>query len=233
MKLGRAVSATILLAVLMSCGSAVSAKKKPWDLDRFSKCLQTTGRDELAPNLIVTSQPCNSSRNPIVSTENMPGDLRALAWVTGARNKDRPELAFVSIAFGTRIERTSTYVGGAPLTRDTGGRLSFQVVMALVSGNRQELKTRFEQPQAECSRMSQGALASETCTFTEAGLIQLPAALLDELARTHLADSAAMFRFRVETASGSITFAMPVAEIEAVRRSVFQTVPDQQQSAAS
>lgn len=221
MSVKHASMVAILTAVLISFGTTAGAKSKPWDVDRFIKCLRTIGSDQLAPNLIITSQHCNSGRDPVAASENAPNSLRALAWVTGARSKDNPKHAFVAIAFGTRIERIATFVGGSTLTRDTGGAVSFRSAVALVGGQRQELATQFEQPQTVCSQMSRGAFASETCSFTEAGLVTLSDALLDELARTHASDPAAQFRFRVETATGSITLVVPVAEIEAVRLAVF------------
>lgn len=218
----RSIISGVVAACLLVSGGPLFAKKKPWVVERYAGCLKTSGSDALAPDLTITSQGCNGGRNPIEASDGVPSDLKAITFVTGARNKDNPALAFVAIAFGTRFDRVSTYVGGAKLTSDNGGGLGFGSVFAMVGGRRQELAVSArENASPDCSFMSRGSISATTCTFTEAGVVQLPIALLDELSKAYAADATSLFRFRVETKTGSITFSVPAAEIEAVRRAIF------------
>ncbi len=211
-----------LAAALLTVGSPGDAKKRPWDVERYTKCLEITGVDQLAPNLIVSSQGCNRGRNPVDSSEGVPVGVNSLAWAAGAKNKENPSLAFVAVAFGTKLDRTSTYVGGSALTSDTGGGLGYRSAWAMVGGKRQELQmSGRESDGPNCYVMRQGNLGARTCSYTEAAMVQLPPELLEELGQAYAADPAATFKFRLETNGGSLTFAIPVAEIEAVRRKIF------------
>lgn len=207
---------------LMATGESAQAKKKPWDAERYAQCLQATGTDELAPDLMISSQRCRTGRDPVEKSEGLPIGAKVRAWVAGARNKDDPKKAFVSVALGVKFERTSTYFGGATVTSDKGGSLGIGSVFAMVGGQRQELKiTAREGGQPDCNFMSNGAMGVQTCTFTEAVVVLLPVDLLNELALTYQSDVESTFRFRVETSNGSITVLVPIAEIEAVRRGIF------------
>lgn len=218
----RSIISGVVVACFLVSGGPLFAKKKPWDVERYAGCLKASGSDPLAPDQTITSQGCNGGRNSVDASEGAPSDLKAITFVTGARNKDNQALAFVAIAFGTRFDRVSTYVGGARLTSDNGGGLGFGSVFAMVGGRRQELTvSAHENAAPDCSFMSRGSIGATTCTFAEVGVVQLPIALLDELSKAYATDPTSLFRFRVATKTGSITFSVPVAEIEAVRRSIF------------
>lgn len=196
--------------------------KRPWDVARYTECLTTSGTDDLAPDLLISTQGCRSGRDPVDKLENIPNDAKSLAWVTGAKHKDDTKLAFVAIAFGTRVERSATYVGGNSLTNDAGGRIVYRSVYAMVGGIRQQLTTAFEPPSApSCSSMWRGAITMNTCGYLSAGVVELPAELLAEISATYASTPEANFRFRVEADGGSLSFNVPVAEIEAVRLAVF------------
>lgn len=224
MNIRRKINACGLLVMSLLSFSATPAfaDKRPWNAERYSACLTTTGTDQLAPDLIVSSQGCRSGRDPVESDEDMPSGTKAVAWVSGARNKDDQKLTFVAIAFGTMFERSSTFVGGSTITNDAGGGIKYSSVYAMVGGHRQELTASFLTPSPPtCSHMRRGALSMTSCSYSNGGLVSLPDKLLDELDAQYVVDPLALFRFRLETTSGSITYTIPIAEITAVRRAIW------------
>lgn len=212
----------VAAAMLVMPQSGAIAKKRPWDVTRYSDCLSHVGTDQLAPDLVISSENCRTDRNPVEAKETIPSDTKARAWVTGSRNKDNPSNAFIAIIFGTKVDRTSTYISGNTITQDTGGALKYRSVITLVGGSRRALDAKFLPiSSGDCSFSSGGAISVRKCSYVEGAMILIPSDLLSELQTRNFSETDGMLRFRLECDAGAFTVVVPLAEIEAVRREVF------------
>jgi hypothetical protein len=201
-----------------------NAAKRIWDAERYDKCLTVSGADELDSDHIVNSSACRTSHGDVESQSVASShNVTVMASAAGARNKDKPELAYVAIIVGVRVERIDTYLGGAAMTRDGRGRIGLSNGTVLVNEQRVSIEPQITNRSGpECSYMSRGAVSGRTCAYSEVAQYALPVEALTNVATRYAVDKEGVFRLRIAADSAaSLTLALPLAEIEAVRRRIF------------
>lgn len=221
------VRTIVVLILAYGAFAATSSKaQRTWDAERFSRCLQVEGEDELAPHIIIRSMNCRLGRDPIVNREGDAGDVTMIASIAGAVHKEHPEASFVSIAIASRTVRSDTAIGGLRVSSDSAGFQNFEAGYAMVAGQRTELQiARVTPTSPRCEYLRRGAVSGRSCTYTEGVAFRLPAEALAELHTQYTADPSAQFRMRLATRSGhAFTIEIPAAEIEAVRQAVTAAV---------
>lgn len=208
------------LLALSWTGEAVAAKRL-WDAERYTECMESAGTDELSPTQQLFTSGCRTGRDPVEASEGVPGTLYSRASVAGEVVKDDPSQSDVSVVIRTTLERRDTSLGGTNLFSGGSGGLTYRAVYAMVSGGRQELPADFiEGDRPPCSRVGTGSFSVRTCSYVQGAGIKLPQPLLAEIKSRYATEPQGVFRFRLELIEGSITFTVPLAEIEAVRRVV-------------
>lgn len=201
-----------------------AAVAKPWDAERYARCIETDGEDQLSPFIGYRIRDCRYSW-PIV--EKVEGgdrsDIEVKVSVAGRLEKDSGTTSFKMLIAASNIQ-TSSRFGGVRISSDQGGHLDFIQATMIISGVRTAMPlAQLEQIPGSCTFMSRGAISGTTCKYVETTMLDVADAIASECARLYAEDRESSLRIMLSSRSGvSVFLVVPTAQFVAMQAKLDQ-----------